>query len=129
MPGRPSTARGRVGLVSMRFTLFDAQMPPDFRVRQEQAVARLAALLGQEFEVVETGLLQSDEEARRANELLRSSGLDAVVLAPAMAAPPSHGALATEGLEAPLVLWNAPLVERLGPDLDQASAHEETTLV
>jgi L-arabinose isomerase len=36
---------------------------------------------------------------------------------------------ALERLALPVVIWNAPLVERLGADLDQAASHEHTTVI
>ncbi len=122
--GRPTVA-----LVSVYFSLFDEQMPAGFRESRE-AVARLYAdVLARDFEVVSTGLLASDGEARRANAALRGCRLDAVVFAPTMAAPPSYAAHALEGLGAPVVIWNAPMIERLSTELSQAEATVNSTQV
>jgi L-arabinose isomerase len=123
-------SRPRIAVVSVYFTLFDAQMPGDFRARQEDAVARQVQALAAEFDVAAfTGLLTSEEEARAANAVVREAGADVVVFAPSMAAPASYGITALEGIDAPLVLWNAPGADRLGEDLDQRSAHEHTTML
>jgi L-arabinose isomerase len=115
--GRPT-----VGLVSCYFTLFDDQMPAGFRQDREAVVRRYAELLGREFDVLDAGMLTSEDEGDRANELLRGRRLDAVVFAPSMAAPPSYAARALAGIDAPLVVWNGPSVERLPAGLTQAQA-------
>ena len=58
-----------------------------------------------------------------------AAAFDAVVFAPAMAAPPSYAAIALEHTTAPLVIWNAPTVTRLEDGLTQAAATEHTTTV
>src|SRR5262249_13659082 len=121
--------RPRVGLVSVYFTLFDEQMPSDFRSRLTGAADVYRDALTQEFDVVYPGLLTSDEDGRRANMLFRQEQIDAIVFAPTMAAPPSYAANALDGLEVPILIWNAPLVDRLGLDLDQAGAHEHTSVL
>lgn len=122
-PARPP----RVGVLSVYFGLFDEQMPADFRARQEATAAFYRDMLGPEFDVVYPGLVASDDDGRRANAMFRDAAVDAVVFAPVMAAPPSYAAHAIAELGVPIIVWNAPLVDRLGPDLDQASAHEHTT--
>lgn len=126
---RSPSSRPRVGLLSVYFSLFDAQMPPDFRARQVATGERYRAALATDFEIVYPGIVASDEDGRRANATFRESDLDAVVFAPVMAAPPSYAAHALEGLDVPVVIWNAPLVAQLSPDLNQASAHEHTTTI
>ena len=116
------SSRPTVGLVSCYFTLFDDQMPDGFRQDREAVVRRYAELLGRDFEVVEAGMLTSDAEGDRANELLLGRRLDAVVFAPSMAAPPSYAARALAGIDAPLVVWNGPSIERLPDGLTQAQA-------
>jgi L-arabinose isomerase len=120
--------RPRVGLVSVRFTLFDPQMGPSFPGRMRAHVDRSAAILAEAFEVVQTPLIESEDDAARVAEQLAGERLDAVVFAPAMAAPPSYAkrALATTG--APIVIWNAPSITRLPDDLhqDEATVHSTT---
>ena len=119
----------KVGLLSVYFSLFDEQMPPDFRRRLEAVAETYRSLLAADFDVVYPGLISSDESGRLANEAFRQAGVGAVVFAPTMAAPPSYAAQALEGLQVPVVIWNAPLVDRLGSDLDQAAAHEHTSVI
>ena len=45
-----------------------------------------------------------------------------VVFAPSMAAPPSYAAHALAGLDAPLVIWNGPTIDRLPDGLTRAQA-------
>lgn len=121
--------RRRIGLVTVRFALFDPQMPAGFPDRMRAHASRSAALLREHFDVVETGLIESEDDARRAAALLSAEALDAVVFAPTMAAPPSYAALALKGSAAPLVIWNAPSIRRLGSGLTQSAATEHTTTV
>ena len=67
-------------------------------------------------------MLTSDVEGDRANAILQEARPDVVVYAPSMAAPPSYAARALAGLEAPLVVWNGPTVDRLPDGLTQAQA-------
>ena len=110
-------ARPRIALVSVRFGLFDAQMPPDFPARMRAHAARSAAVLGAAFDVIAPDLIEDEAGARRVRGELAAARLDAVVFAPAMAAPPSYAAIALERTTAPLVIWNAPSVARLEPGL------------
>jgi L-arabinose isomerase len=111
-----------VGVVSCYFPLFEQQMPPGFRQDREATARSYAALLARDFDVVDAGMLASDADGVRANALLREARPDAVVFAPSMAAPPSYAASALAGLEAPLVIWNAPTIDRLPAGLTQAQA-------
>jgi L-arabinose isomerase len=115
-------SRPKVGLVSCYFTLFDEQMPAGFRQEREAVVRSYVHLLGREFDVFEAGMLTSDAEGDRANGLLREERPDVVVFAPSMAAPPSYAARALAGLDAPLVVWNGPTIDRLPAGLTQAQA-------
>ncbi len=121
--------RPRVGLVSVRFTLFDAQMGPDFPARMRAHAARSAAILGRFADVVETPLIESESDADAVASRLAGERLDAVVFAPAMAAPPSFADLALTRVDAPLVVWNAPAIERLPEDLHQDEATVHSTSV
>ena len=122
-------ARPRIALVSVRFGLFDAQMPPDFPARMRAHAARSAAVLGAAFDVLAPDLIEDEAGARRVRDELAGERPDAVVFAPAMAAPPSYAAIALERTTAPLVIWNAPSVGRLPDGLTQAQATEHTTTV
>jgi len=117
-----SPARRKVGLVSCYFTLFDEQMPTGFRQDRQRVVDHYADVLRREFDVVDGGMLTTDAEGDRANELLRASRPDAVVFAPSMAAPPSYAARALAGIDVPVVVWNGPTIERLPDGLTQAQA-------
>jgi L-arabinose isomerase len=79
--------------------------------------------------VVAPELIEDEAGARRVADDLSRAAFDAVVFAPAMAAPPSYPAIALEHTRAPLVIWNAPAVTRLDDGLTQAQATEHTTTV
>lgn len=114
--------RPKVGVVSCYFPLFEQQMPPGFRQDRETTARGYAELLAREFDVVDAGTLASDADGDRANALLREARADVVVFAPSMAAPPSYAAHALAGLDAPLVIWNGPTIDRLPEGLTQAQA-------
>lgn len=114
--------RPKVGVVSCYFTLFDEQMPAGFRQEREAVARSYLDLLGQDFDIVDAGMLTSEAEGDRANAILREARPDVVVYAPSMAAPPSYAARALAGLDAPLVVWNGPTIERLPDGLTQAQA-------
>ena len=97
-------------------------MPPGFRQDREETARGYAELLARDFDVVDAGTLASDADGERANALLREARPDVVVFAPSMAAPPSYVAHALAGLEAPLVIWNGPTIDRLPDGLTQAQA-------
>ena len=121
--------RPRVGIVSCYFPLFEQQMPPGFRQDRAATAMSYAELLGQNFEVVDAGMLASEADGDRANELLRAAQPDVIVYAPTMAAPPSYAARALAGLDAPLVIWNGPTIDRLPEGLTQAQATINSTQV
>ncbi len=124
---RPS--RPRIGLVSARFTLFDAEMGPEFPGRMRAHLARSAELLSRAFDVADMPLIEGEADAATVATRLAAEHLDAVVFAPAMAAPPSYAAIALAGSTAPLVVWNAPSIVRLPADLTQAEATVHSTSV
>lgn len=121
--------RPTVGLACVYFAMFDEQMPPDWRERQAAAARRSGDELGADFDVVSAGLVASAADAQAANHLFRQAGVDCVVLAPTMAAPPSLGEQVLESLDVPVVVWNAQRFTGLGSDLDQVEAHVHTTLL
>lgn len=84
--------RSRVALVSTWFTLFDPQMPPDLPHRLRAHVRRSVEILSGFAEVVETPLIEDEDGARAVRDRLDRERPDAVVFAPAMAAPPSFAA-------------------------------------
>lgn len=123
-------ARPRIALLSVYFSLFDEQMPPAFRAARAAAAERFAALLGEQAEIVWSGLVTDDDEGRAAAPELRAAAPEAIVFAPSMAAPPSYAVHAlAEVAGVPLVIWNAPGIDRLGGDITQADATAETTQV
>lgn len=121
--------RPRVGLVSVRFTLFDPQMGPDFPARMRAHAARSTEILGGFADVVATPLIESEADAEAVAEQLVGETLDAVVFAPAMAAPPSFADRALAPVDAPIVIWNAPSIEKLAEDLHQDEATVHSTSV
>ena len=118
----PAGSRPKVGVVSCYFPLFEKQMPPGFRQDREATARGYAELLARDFDVVDAGTLASDADGERANALLREAAPDVVVFAPSMAAPPSYVARALADVDAPLVIWNGPTIDRLPDGLTQSQA-------
>jgi L-arabinose isomerase len=121
--------RPRIGLVTVRFTLFDAQMGPDFPARMHAHAARSRTVLEGFADVVAPALIESEADAAAAGQMLADERLDAVVFAPAMAAPPSYAVRALADVDAPIVIWNAPALARLPDDLHQDEATVHSTSV
>ena len=67
-------------------------------------------------------MLASEADGDRANVVLREAAPDVVVYAPSMAAPPSYAMHALAGIDAPLVVWNGPTIDRLPDGLTQSQA-------
>jgi L-arabinose isomerase len=126
---RAGTPVARVALLSVRFTMFDPQMDAGFPQRMREHAARSAELLRSRFDVIECPLIERLDDARSVAGRLRSTPPDVVVFAPAMAAPPSFAAEALAGVDAPIVIWNAPSIATFPADLRQAEATEHTTTV
>ena len=55
-----STLAPRIGLLSVRFKLFDAQMGPDFVARMHAHAERSASILEGSFDVVRTPLIEDE---------------------------------------------------------------------
>ena len=123
------SSRPTVGLVTLSFRLFDEQMPASFRTGLVNRAERLRAELESDFDVVHWGLVSDFRDARKANEHLKASRIEVVVVAATMAAPSGFAEDATSGLDVPTVIWNTATTKRLKPGLDQAAAHEDTALL
>jgi L-arabinose isomerase len=124
MPKRPL-----IGLVTVRYTLFDAEMGADFPARMRAHRARSIELLEPHFEVVAPPLIENEADAVVAESLLAAAKPSAVVFAPTMAAPPSYAARALGGSDTPVVIWNAPSILSLPDDLSQAQATVNSTTI
>jgi L-arabinose isomerase len=130
-PGKSDheTSGRRVAVVSVRFTMFDAQMAAEFPARMRAHAARSADLLRGRFEVIECPLIETAEDAAVVASILERERPEAVVFAPTMAAPPSLADAALSVSGAPLVIWNAPSIRHLPTDLHQDGATELSTTV
>ncbi len=114
--------RPKVGIVSCYFPLFEQQMPAGFRDDREATARGYAELLRRDFDVIDAGMLASEADGDSANVVLREARPDVVVYAPSMAAPPSYAMHALAGIDAPLVVWNGPTIDRLPDGLTQSEA-------
>ena len=90
----------RVGLLTPYFAFFESRFPEDFRASQEAYAAGLAvALQGIGFEVAASGLVDGAQSAASAGQRFADAGVDVVVAAPTMAAPPTHEATQRQAIE------------------------------
>jgi L-arabinose isomerase len=121
--------RGKIGIVSVYFGLFDEQMRTGFRAECEALADSYAKTFAGRWDVVYPGLIDSDVEGERAKEVFRSERPTVLVFAATMAAPPSYAARAVDGLDAPIVIWNAPKAATFNRDLTQAEATENSAQV
>jgi hypothetical protein len=80
--GEERGSRLRVGLLSVAFSLFDAQMPAGFRTGLERTAERYREVLEQHFDVVFPGLVDSEESGRRARDAFDRAELSAIVFVP-----------------------------------------------
>jgi len=109
-------------MISCYFGLYEEQMPPGFRADRQAAAARCADVLRTRFETVDAGMLASNADGAAANAVLLQAGIDVLVFAPSMVAPPSYALAALDGLDVPIVIWNSPAVDRLPDVLSQSEA-------
>jgi hypothetical protein len=104
-------------LVSSRSTLFDPQMPADFPERMRKTADFYAVWLGERFDVVYPGIIETEADAHRVADELASQQLDLVVVAPTMAMPPAWLSLPACSAAAPILIWNALTARALGSSL------------
>lgn len=123
------TDRPRVALLSARLTLFDANLPVAHVTQMEDHAARCAQALGAAFDVYQAGVMTDDLSAAAVRDTLGHQHVDAIVYAPAMAAPPTLALTAIAGTDAPLVVWDAPAVTRLPRGDDPSERREHSTTV
>ncbi|MDH3753225.1 MAG: hypothetical protein OEU32_05060 [Acidimicrobiia bacterium] len=87
-----------IGQVSVYFGLFDDAMPAGFRKGREAHAEAVGALLAEHGQVIFPGVIDSEDGGRRAARELAAAGVDVVVFAPTMAAPPNYAWAAVAGL-------------------------------
>ena len=80
----------RIGLLSVYFGLFDAAMPPEFRRDRTAFAERMRDQMSRCGEVVYPGVVDSDEAGESAGRAFAEAGVEVIVFAPTMAAPPSY---------------------------------------
>ncbi|MCY4369040.1 MAG: hypothetical protein OXF41_06380 [bacterium] len=114
----------RIGLLSVYFGLFDAAMPPEFRRDRTAFAESMSERLEQFGSVVYPGVVDSDKTGKEAGRVFAEVGVDVIVFAPTMAAPPSYGWEAIRNLpHVPLVAVGAQELEEVPDDY----ATEEAT--
>ena len=107
----------RVGFAAPYFTLVEPRMGAGYRDLRRAEAAGWAHALGEEFELIDAGLITTLEDGERAGALFASRATDVVVLAPTMVAPPAHALAALDGAGAPALLWTVPGFSHLPHEL------------
>ncbi len=116
--------RLRIGLLCVYFGLFDAAMPPEFRRDRTAFAEAMQTRLEQFGSVTYPGVVDSDEAGKAAGRVFAEAGVDVIVFAPTMAAPPSYGWEAVRNLpDVPLVAVGAQELSEVPDDY----ATEEAT--
>jgi L-fucose isomerase-like protein len=124
------TAPIRVGLLTPYFDFFESRFPPDYRASQESYAARLAeSLRAAGLEVTVSGLVDGPGPAAAARERFAAAGVEIVVAAATMAAPPTYGSQALEGFDGPIVVWDDRRVARLPRDADEVEATRASSIL
>jgi L-fucose isomerase-like protein len=120
----------RVGLLTPYFSFFEQRFPPDYRASQEAYTRRLAeGLRVAGLEVTESGLVAGPDSAAVARQRFAAAGVQVVVAAATMAAPPTYGSQALEGFEGPIVLWDDRRAERFAADVDEVEATRASSIL
>jgi L-fucose isomerase-like protein len=120
----------RVGLLTPYFAFFEERFPEDFRSRQSAYAERLAdALRRAGLEVTAPGLVHSPQTAASARAMFESAGVQVVVAAPTMAAPPTFGSMALEGFDGPVVMWDDRRADRFDDAIDEVEATRASSLL
>lgn len=120
----------RVGLLTPYFAFFEARFPADFRSTQAAYAAELAAgLRAAGLEVTESGLVDGPPSAEAARDRFAAAGVDVVVAAATMAAPPTHGTAALAGFDGPIVIWDDHRAARYPSDVDEVEATRRSGLL
>lgn len=112
----------KIGQLSVYFGLFDEAMPAGFRQTRREYAAAVGEMLAAYGEVVAPGLVDDLDSAAVANEAFIKEGVDAVVFAPTMAAPPGWAERALDGLDAPVVVLGAQESGTVPDDYDTEAA-------
>lgn len=130
--GRGARFRGpiKVGLLTPYWAFFDDHFPPDYRPSQEAYTESLAAdLASHGLEVTRSGLLDGEPAAALARQRFAESGVQVVVVAATMAAPPTFGASALADFDGPVVVWDDRRAARLASNVDEVEATRASSML
>jgi L-arabinose isomerase len=119
----------RIGLATVYFKLFDEVMPPTYRASKEAFVQAFIDKLSPHVEVIYTELIDDDAKGERTREVFIQKQVDLILLAPAMAAPPSYGYKVVENTDVPIIIWSVPTVDQFMEDLSQVEATKHSTFI
>jgi L-arabinose isomerase len=124
-----NTRRARLGFLSAFFGYYDDVMGPGFRRTQAQMIAENRAVLESHFEVIDFGMISSHEQAGAAAPKIAAAGIEVLVYAPAMVAPPAWIETALSDLTCPILIWSATRQDAIPDGLDHLQATVHTSLV
>ena len=118
-----------VGFLSAYFSMYEAQMEPDFKSSRLHAAQRAQEALPAHFSVTNLGILQSSFDGESAATQMRAIDPDCVVYSPSMVAPGEWAMRALEKCDAPVVVWNAIQIAELPSQLSHAQSTVNTSTV
>lgn len=113
------TQRFRVGVQGLFFEYYSG-MPPDFRQCKGQWYQEVLRFLGEHFDVIDGGLVDSVSGARESVDRLAAQNIDVLMLIPMMAVKAEVGMESSRTAGVPLVIWNAHATITLASDYDAA---------
>jgi L-arabinose isomerase len=120
----------RIGLLTPYFSFFDQRFPRSFRESQEEYARALAgALTSHHSTAVASGLVDSSEAALVAEKAFKSEGVDVVVVAPLMAAPPGFLVPMIHSLELPVVIWLDDRADAVDESIDEMEATRQSSFL
>jgi len=120
----------RVGLLTPYFAFFESRFPADYRPSQEGYARGLAdGLRAAGLEVTESGLVHGTQSAAEARDRFAAAGVEIVVAAATMAAPPTYGSEALAGFDGPIVVWDDKRAGRFARDVDEVEATRASSVL
>ncbi len=119
-----------VGLLTPYWSFFDDHFPADYRPAQDAYALGLAEALREHgLQVTSSGLVDGEAAATLARQRFLDAGVEVVVVAATMAAPPTFGAQALDGFTGPIVVWDDRRASRLARDVDEVEATRVSSML
>tara|TARA_B100001750_G_scaffold201240_1_gene175892 strand:- start:720 stop:2201 length:1482 start_codon:yes stop_codon:yes gene_type:complete len=119
----------KIGLISVYFGLFDEALPPTFRKERTELNKTIEKGLSVYGKLVNPGLVDNENSAKLANKLYIKEGVDVLVYAPTMAAPPVYLEKCIQNINTPLMCISPQEFYTTPKDYDTDTGTKHSTLV